>query len=369
MDGSYQHHHQRAYFNSHFVNAWDFLRGPWKQPSLTTTTTHASGNYEYLNCANGRMTPVNVTYDRESHILDAYPTPAKVFRLNPDAKSFVPMHCLNPYAREFKPKSFQEENLRHKRSCISNNSSEEDDISSGDDIILPPQKETLPDKDDNRIISNLVELSSSLPTKKMDGPNEKKEVCDKLKICTLGSDDSCDEDDDWDDLEFGSPESPSAWGDLPEEFKDNFGLTYPISQKPEARTSQSNTSRVKEFLLSANSEDSDSDEDSNNEEDIRREKELHERLAAINIEWSKHYLNPSNNSNDDCIKKNVSFSQEDCWSVIEEDPKLAKELRESRISDHLSRKADRERLEKIISPILDEDHRKKVYLRVYSEFL
>ncbi|QQP38372.1 Uncharacterized protein FKW44_018930, partial [Caligus rogercresseyi] len=76
----------------------------------------------YLNCATGRLTPVCVTYHSDLSIFDALPPPSKIFRLNPDAKSFVPMNLLNPYAEEFKPKKCflphpeeEEEELRHKK--------------------------------------------------------------------------------------------------------------------------------------------------------------------------------------------------------------------------------------------------------------
>ncbi|QQP38373.1 Hypothetical protein FKW44_018931, partial [Caligus rogercresseyi] len=114
------------------------------------------------------------------------------------------------------------------------NSSEEDDVSSGEDIsILPPSSSSHPEEgslppqakgqeeEPFEVISSL-EISSveeeELNLKRKAG------ICDRLRICTLGGDsseteDSDSEDDDWDDLEFGSPTSPSAWEDIPDEFK------------------------------------------------------------------------------------------------------------------------------------------------------
>ena len=62
----------------------------------------------------------------------------------------------------------------------------------------------------------------------------------------------------------------------------------------------------------------------------------------------------------------VKFSAPETWSVHLEDPALAAELKEARVSDFIRRQSDRERLSRIISPVLTSKHRKEVYERIYG---
>ena len=69
---------------------------------------------------------------------------------------------------------------------------------------------------------------------------------------------------------------------------------------------------------------------------------------------------------EDCNKSKVRFSAPETWAVHLEDPALAAELKEARVSDFIRRQSDRERLARIISPVLESKHRKAVFERLYS---
>ena len=70
---------------------------------------------------------------------------------------------------------------------------------------------------------------------------------------------------------------------------------------------------------------------------------------------------------EDCtIKSKVRFSAPETWAVHLEDPALSAELKEARVSDFIRRQSDRERLARIISPVLESKHRKAVFERLYS---
>ena len=72
-------------------------------------------------------------------------------------------------------------------------------------------------------------------------------------------------------------------------------------------------------------------------------------------------------ANTDRVKKVVRFSSPDLWETYFEDPNLSKELQESRISDFSRQKADKMRMERIISPVLTAEHRRRVFERLCYE--
>jgi hypothetical protein len=63
------------------------------------------------------------------------------------------------------------------------------------------------------------------------------------------------------------------------------------------------------------------------------------------------------------MKKNVRFN--DVITVIEEPPELVEDLYRSRKSDWAQKKLDKIRMEQLITPILDLNHRKKIYNTFY----
>ena len=66
------------------------------------------------------------------------------------------------------------------------------------------------------------------------------------------------------------------------------------------------------------------------------------------------------------IKSKVRFSAPETWAVHLEDPALSAELKEARVSDFIRRQSDRERLARVISPVLESKHRKAVFERLYG---
>jgi len=64
-----------------------------------------------------------------------------------------------------------------------------------------------------------------------------------------------------------------------------------------------------------------------------------------------------------CFVRTVAFADPIVSAVIEEDPFLSEDLKESRCSDWARRLADRQRMERLLSPILSAEHRAKIYIR------
>ncbi len=60
-----------------------------------------------------------------------------------------------------------------------------------------------------------------------------------------------------------------------------------------------------------------------------------------------------------CSKK-VTFSPAEDWEEFYEDPLFSEDLKLSRTSDNARRRADHERMERLIAPIFAEEHREKM---------
>jgi len=65
----------------------------------------------------------------------------------------------------------------------------------------------------------------------------------------------------------------------------------------------------------------------------------------------------------------VCFSEEDTWEVIEEPEELAEELAEARVGEWEQRRADRERMERTLGPVLMPLHRQRIYAKIYGHNL
>jgi hypothetical protein len=95
--------------------------------------------------------------------------------------------------------------------------------------------------------------------------------------------------------------------------------------------------------------------------------EIDRRLHDANDAWCLYY--------DDCdiverrsdpSTKHTTFSPKEDWEEIDEDPMLSDELRLSRTSDVERRRADHSRMERLIGPILSQDHRQKMWNAIHS---
>lgn len=91
-----------------------------------------------------------------------------------------------------------------------------------------------------------------------------------------------------------------------------------------------------------------------------------ERLRKANERWSDAY--GENVTGEGCEEEDnrVKFSEPETWAVHLEDPALAADLKEARVSDFVRRQLDKERLSRVISPVLQSKHRKEVYERLYG---
>ena len=65
------------------------------------------------------------------------------------------------------------------------------------------------------------------------------------------------------------------------------------------------------------------------------------------------------------MKKIVRFSEN--VVVIYESENLTKDLHNARKSDYFTRKADMDRMEKMLTPILEEGHRKIMFYKLYGQ--
>jgi len=65
----------------------------------------------------------------------------------------------------------------------------------------------------------------------------------------------------------------------------------------------------------------------------------------------------------------VCFSDEETWEVIEEPEEMAEELAEARVGEWEQRKADRERMERTLGPVLTPLHRQRMYVKIYGHNL
>jgi len=88
-----------------------------------------------------------------------------------------------------------------------------------------------------------------------------------------------------------------------------------------------------------------------------------EDLSSINKTF--FYKNDFHDSSYKKSEKCVKFS--DDVVLIEEPADLSEDLKNARISDFPARQADKERMERLLAPILSKIHREKIYQKIYQE--
>merc|ERR1712130_690031 len=89
------------------------------------------------------------------------------------------------------------------------------------------------------------------------------------------------------------------------------------------------------------------------------------RLEIINRAFNEKYSAVAVEAKSKPAK--VHFSEEATWQVIEEPEELAEDLCEARCSDLEQRRADRERMERLLGPVLTPVHRRRMYCKIYGE--
>jgi len=88
------------------------------------------------------------------------------------------------------------------------------------------------------------------------------------------------------------------------------------------------------------------------------------RLENVNRTFNEKY---SSGSDTKSKPSKVRFSEEATWEVIEEPEELADDLCEARCSDLEQRRADRERMERLLGPVLTAVHRRRMYCKIYGD--
>ena len=88
------------------------------------------------------------------------------------------------------------------------------------------------------------------------------------------------------------------------------------------------------------------------------------RLQEANRRYSALYPGGSSDKAAPCM---VKFC--DAPTIILEPDNLAADLHQARLSDFKQRQADRERMERLIAPVLTQTHRQNIYRKIYGEIL
>jgi len=93
------------------------------------------------------------------------------------------------------------------------------------------------------------------------------------------------------------------------------------------------------------------------------------RLEIVNRAFNEKYSTATREDQEGGKSKSakVHFSDEATWQVIEEPEELADDLCEARCSDLEQRRADRERMERLLGPVLTAVHRRRMYCKIYGE--
>jgi len=91
------------------------------------------------------------------------------------------------------------------------------------------------------------------------------------------------------------------------------------------------------------------------------------RLREANKRFLQTYPDVEEEEETEVTSKTVKFSSDP--TIILEPESLAEELQLARIGEFAARQADRERMERLIAPILTETHRQNIYLQIYGESL
>jgi len=91
---------------------------------------------------------------------------------------------------------------------------------------------------------------------------------------------------------------------------------------------------------------------------------------SLSQKLTKSIIKKTNLKNDNLKNisiKQVKFTPENEWSSFDEDPDLFVDLYQSRINDFLIRKIDHQRMEKLLTPIFDYNHRIKIWNLIFPK--
>lgn len=135
--------------------------------------------------------------------------------------------------------------------------------------------------------------------------------------------------------------------------------------------------------MTAESHPSKSEDDLCEEDAFEKER----RIRTANEHWNDNYTAPAADASEKCKEyseasdddeggdnqrrlSRVHFSPADSWTVVDEDPQDSADLREARMNDTLDLlrwKLDKERINRVLSPVLTPQHRTEVFQRIYGD--
>jgi len=255
------------------------------------------------------------------------------------AAEILAASSLNPNAKEFKPKTSSEEEtqtlVKESTDCFDKIPQVDGNV----ELIIDNNSDVI-DQDKNAI-SEKDEDDALLCNRKLDDqvkyPGKRISSGALLRcdtICVFDDDETSDDDEeDDDDWDWDSDEDHTnvQCVDLTE-FEDLFQVNLLVTNLGTCHTSQSSPPSSSPHL------------------------------KEINRKFSKAYSNV-------CCEKTgggvVKFS--DNPVIILEPENLAEDLQNARLSDFKQRQADRERMERLLGPILTPTHRQNIYRKIYGE--
>jgi len=298
--------------------------------------------------------------------------------LNPNAKSFVPP--LNPHAKEFHPKGTSDQILPKtpEKESVTAEEKESEMKPAGDRRATPwiqppppPDESDQEDFDDDDFDSPIAAyVSSEDEDSAEDEEDEDEQDSSRVRQISVGSDDS-----DY-NIVFGTSSEQVAC--------ENCDKQQPASVKLS----------LQDFVVSESASDVEDEVDASvidsadvlsvfQAQQLSMDRLLSPavtvvtstpdddgRIRAANRSWNDHYNSPLSSAAAAAevslprSASKVCFAPADANTVIYEDPELAAELAASRQSDFPQRQADKERMERLIGPILTETHRDKVRNRL-----
>jgi len=296
--------------------------------------------------------------------------------LNPNAKSFVP---LNPHAKEFHPKGTAAEPQQQQPPKTPETEPPPAEMKPAGErgatpwVTVPPQEDVEDSDDDDDFDSPIAAYVSSDEDSEDEEGAEDEADTSRVRQVSVGSDDS-------DYIVFGV-------SDDPEPAEETYGAGK--SHLPQTQADKDNCDNpvrisVQDFIVSPADAADEDEVDTSVCDDILSVFQAQlcldklspcltvvatstpdddHRIRTANRSWNDHYDSPPAFALPRSASK-VCFAPSDANTVIYENPELAEELTASRQSDFPQRQADKERMERLIGPILTETHRDRVRNRL-----
>ncbi len=99
----------------------------------------------------------------------------------------------------------------------------------------------------------------------------------------------------------------------------------------------------------------------------KRDEAAAANLKEANVRWNNFYRSHSSDVGSPIPRVSVvQFTDSKHWDFISEDPLLSEALRAARKSNVAEKRADQARMERLLAPVLDKEHRQRVYERLHA---